>query len=93
MIDPQRLAQEVALLADRSDVTEELTRLGAHLDEVHRMLGDSRPAGRRLDFLAQELHREVNTIGSKSQHPGIAARVVEAKAEVERLREQVQNVE
>jgi len=92
-VDPQRLAQEVAILADRADVTEELTRLGAHLDEVERLLGDAKPHGRRLDFLAQELHREVNTIGSKAQRAEIAQRVVEAKSEVERLREQVQNVE
>ena len=92
-VDPQRLAQEVALIADRADITEELTRIVVHLDEVQRLLEDSKPAGRRLDFLAQELHREVNTVGSKSQNPQIAARVVEAKAEVERLREQVQNVE
>lgn len=92
-LDPQRLAQEVALLADRADVTEELTRLRTHLDELQRLLGQREPAGRRLDFLVQELHREVNTIGSKSQRAEIAARIVEAKAEVERLREQIQNVE
>jgi uncharacterized protein (TIGR00255 family) len=88
-LDPQRLALEVALLADKSDVSEELTRLAAHLDEVDALLGAEGAIGRRLDFLAQELHREVNTIGSKTQ----AARVIDAKAEVERLREQVQNVE
>jgi uncharacterized protein (TIGR00255 family) len=88
-LDPQRLALEVALLADKSDVSEELTRLAAHLDEVDALLAADGAIGRRLDFLAQELHREVNTIGSKTQ----AARVIDAKAEVERLREQVQNVE
>jgi uncharacterized protein (TIGR00255 family) len=92
-VDPQRLAQEVAILADRSDVAEELTRLGAHLDEVERLLGERRPVGRRLDFLSQELHREVNTLGAKTQRAEIAQRTVDAKTEVERLREQVQNVE
>ncbi len=92
-IDPQRLAQEVALLADRADVTEELVRLGVHFDEIARLCDLGEPVGRRLDFLAQELHREFNTIGSKSQRAEVAQRVVAAKAEVERLREQVQNVE
>ncbi|MSP59591.1 MAG: YicC family protein [Myxococcales bacterium] len=92
-VDPQRLAQEVAILADRADVAEELTRLRTHLDEATRLLAEPRPSGRRLDFLAQELHREVNTVGSKAQRAEIAQRVVEAKTEVERLREQVQNVE
>ena len=92
-VDPQRLAQEVAILADRADITEELTRFHTHLDEVDRLLAGTDPSGRRLDFLAQELHREINTMGSKSQRAEIAARVIEAKAEVERLREQVQNVE
>jgi uncharacterized protein (TIGR00255 family) len=92
-IDSQRLAQEVAFLADKADVAEELTRLETHLAELKRLLGQSGPAGRRLDFLTQELNREVNTIGSKSQSAQVAARVVDAKAEVERLREQIQNVE
>jgi uncharacterized protein YicC (UPF0701 family) len=93
LIDPARLAQEVAFLADKADVTEELTRLETHLVELKRLLGQSGPAGRRLDFLTQELNREINTIGSKSQSAQVAARVVDAKAEVERLREQIQNVE
>ena len=92
-IDPQRLAMEVALIADRADITEEVTRFGTHLDEVERLLAGREPAGRRLDFLAQELHREVNTMGAKSQRAEIAARIIEAKAELERLREQVQNLE
>ncbi len=93
-VDPQRLAQEVALFADRVDVAEELTRLAAHLQEARRLVAvEKAPSGRRLDFLTQELHREINTIGSKSQSAACAARVVEAKAELERLREQVQNVE
>jgi uncharacterized protein (TIGR00255 family) len=92
-LDPARLAQEVALLADRTDVTEEVTRLRSHLSQARALLAGAEPAGRKLDFLVQEMHREVNTIGSKSQSAEIAALVVSAKAEVERMREQVQNVE
>ncbi|HEX9307777.1 MAG TPA: YicC/YloC family endoribonuclease [Anaeromyxobacter sp.] len=92
-LDPARLAQEVALFADRTDVTEEVTRLRSHLAQARALLGGGEPAGRKLDFIVQEMHREVNTIGSKSQSAEIAALVVSAKAEVERLREQVQNVE
>jgi uncharacterized protein (TIGR00255 family) len=92
-LDPARLAQEVAILADRTDVTEEITRLGSHVAQVRALLGSGEPAGRKLDFLVQEMHREVNTIGSKSQSADIAAAVVEMKAEIERMREQVQNVE
>jgi uncharacterized protein (TIGR00255 family) len=92
-LDPARLAQEVALFADRTDVTEEVTRLRSHMAQARALLGGAEPAGRKLDFLVQEMHREVNTIGSKSQSAEIAAIVVAAKAEVERMREQVQNVE
>ena len=92
-IDAQRLAQEVAILADKADVTEELTRMAAHVVECKRLTDESSANGRRLDFLTQELNREVNTIGAKSQSAQVAARVVDAKAEVERLREQIQNVE
>jgi uncharacterized protein (TIGR00255 family) len=92
-IDPARLAQEVAFFADRIDVAEELTRLGSHLAQMRALITGDAPAGRRLEFLVQEVNREVNTIGSKSQHAGISAQVVELKAEVERIREQVANVE
>ena len=92
-VDPARLAQEIALLADRTDVTEEVTRLHSHVAQVRALLAGAEPAGRKLDFLVQEMHREVNTIGSKSQSAEIAAIVVTLKAEVERMREQVQNVE
>jgi uncharacterized protein (TIGR00255 family) len=92
-LDPARLAQEVALFADRSDVAEEITRLGSHLAQVRALLALAEPAGRKLDFLVQEMHREVNTIGSKSQSAEVAGIVVSLKAEVERMREQVQNVE
>jgi uncharacterized protein (TIGR00255 family) len=92
-VDEARIAQEVAILADRIDITEELVRLRSHLGQMRGLLGEDSPVGRRLDFLTQELAREVNTIGSKSQSAEIAARVVSAKAEVEKIREQVQNVE
>lgn len=92
-VDPQRLAQEVALFADRVDVAEEQTRLDAHFGAFERLVASEEPAGRRMDFLVQEIHREVNTIGSKSQSAEIAELVVGMKAEVERVREQVQNVE
>ncbi len=92
-IDQQRLAQEVALFADRVDVTEELTRLRAHLDEFVRLCESQAPVGRQLDFLMQEMNREANTLTSKAQSAEVAARVVAMKAELERLREQVQNVE
>ena len=92
-LDPGRLAQEVALFADRTDVAEELTRLASHLAQARALVGSEQPAGRKLEFLVQEVNREINTIGSKSQHAGIAALVVELKAELERVREQIQNVE
>jgi uncharacterized protein (TIGR00255 family) len=92
-VDPQRLAQEVALLADRSDVTEELQRLDSHLLQIDGLLREDGPTGRKLEFLIQELHREVNTVGSKAQSAAMTALVVEAKAILERMREQVQNVE
>ena len=92
-VDPQRLAQEVVLFAERTDVAEELTRLRSHLEQFRSLLDAPEPSGRRMDFLVQEMHREVNTTGSKSQHPEISTRVVSLKAELERIREQVQNVE
>ena len=92
-LDPARLAQEVALFADRTDVAEELTRLGSHISQARGLIRSEAPAGRKLEFLVQELNREINTIGSKSQQAAIAAVVVELKSELERVREQVQNVE
>jgi uncharacterized protein (TIGR00255 family) len=92
-VDPQRLAQEVAMFAERTDIAEEVTRLASHLEQFRALMASNEPAGRRMDFLVQEMHREVNTTGSKSQHAEISARVVSMKAEVERIREQVQNVE
>ena len=93
VVDAARLATEVALFADRVDVAEELTRLRSHLSQLRGLMGGREPCGRKMDFLVQEMHREVNTVGSKSQSAEIAAAVVEMKAEIERMREQVQNVE
>jgi len=91
--DPARLAQEVALFADRIDVAEEITRLQSHVGQMRALMEGSAPAGRKMEFLVQELHREANTLGSKSQSAEIAGLVVDLKAEIERMREQVQNVE
>jgi len=92
-LDPARLAQEVAILADRHDITEELVRLRSHLEQARAMVLEGGPVGRRLGFLVQELGRELNTVAAKSQSSEIANSVVEAKAELEKLREQVQNIE
>ncbi len=92
-VDPARIAQEVAMFADRSDIAEEVTRLRSHVEQFQRLMASDEPAGRRMDFLVQEMHREANTSGSKSQSAEISAVVVELKAEIERIREQVQNVE
>lgn len=92
-LDPQRLVQEVAYFAERTDIAEEMTRLSSHFEQFRQLLASNEPSGRKLDFLVQEMHREVNTTGSKSQNADISARIVAMKAEVERIREQVQNVE
>ncbi len=92
-VDPARLLQEAALLADRSDVTEELVRLRSHLQTFHQRLAGEGAVGRTLDFLCQEILRELNTLGAKCREPEVGERLVEAKSACERLREQVQNVE
>ncbi len=92
-LDPARLAQEAAILADKADIAEELARFGSHIDQFAEALSASEPVGRRLDFLLQEMNREVNTIGSKAAEHAVSARVVELKTVLERLREQAQNVE
>ncbi len=89
----ERLYQEVAFLAERSDVTEELVRLASHLDQLEKLLRGDEPAGKRLDFLLQEVHREFNTIASKSADLDVTQRTLEARGEIEKLREQAQNVE
>jgi len=88
-----RLHQELAVYADRCDVTEELTRLGSHLDQFQSTVKGKGVMGRRLDFLLQEMGREVNTIGSKANDAEVGAQVVELKTELEKIREQIQNVE
>jgi uncharacterized protein (TIGR00255 family) len=89
----ERIRAEVALFAAKSDVDEEITRLGAHLDEVERVLGKGGAAGKRLDFLAQELNREANTLASKAAGLTIADCALELKLLIEQIREQVQNIE
>lgn len=92
-IDPIRLAQEVAIIADKSDVAEEITRLESHITQFGWFLGSNEPVGRRLDFLLQEFLREVNTLSSKIANASIAHLGVEMKNQIEKLREQVQNIE
>ncbi len=92
-LDPGRLAQEIAVLAERADITEELVRLTSHLDQAHALLGQAGAVGRRLEFLVQEIGRELNTIGAKATAAEISTAIVDAKAALEKIREQVQNVE
>ncbi len=92
-IDPARLAQEAAIMADKSDVTEEVVRLRSHISQFRSFLERDEPVGRRLDFLLQEFLREVNTLASKISNDDIAHLGVEMKNEIEKLREQVQNIE
>ena len=91
--DPQRLEQELAQLAQRLDISEELDRLASHIEEVEAVLTRDEPIGRRLDFLVQELNREANTLASKSQDTDLTRGAVELKVLVEQVREQVQNLE
>jgi uncharacterized protein (TIGR00255 family) len=92
-IDAERLAQEVALLADRRDISEELARLDSHTGQLRQMLSQRESIGRKIEFMLQELLRELNTIASKSGNAEIAQRVVEGKGCLEKMREQAQNVE
>ncbi|MCX7714993.1 MAG: YicC family protein [Clostridia bacterium] len=91
--DENRILTEVAIFADKVAVNEEIVRLSSHFDEFYNILNSNEPSGRKLDFLIQEINREVNTIGSKANDIEIAKKVVELKAELEKLREQVQNIE
>lgn len=91
--DPQRVAQEVAVYADRCDISEELVRFRSHTGQFRALFDDAEAVGRRMDFLVQELNREVNTMGSKSNDADLTRVVVAMKAELEKVREQVQNVE
>jgi uncharacterized protein (TIGR00255 family) len=92
-IDPQRVAQEIALFADRCDISEELTRFRSHLLQFRCLLEATEPVGRQMDFLVQELNRETNTMGSKSNDVELTRQVVALKSELEKVREQVQNIE
>jgi uncharacterized protein (TIGR00255 family) len=92
-VDPGRLEQEIALFAERVDIAEELTRLESHCVQFAQLVASTEAIGRRLDFLLQEMAREANTVGAKSPDAPIAHAIVEVKAEIERMREQVQNVE
>jgi len=91
--DPLRFQQEIAFLAERSDITEEIVRAESHLDQFRSLLEGNDPVGRKMDFLLQEIHREVNTVSAKANDAEISQRVVEIKSELEKIREQVQNVE
>jgi uncharacterized protein (TIGR00255 family) len=91
--DPQRVAQEIAIFADRCDISEEISRFRSHMVQFRALFNDVEPVGRRMDFLVQELNREVNTMGSKSNDADLTRTVVCLKSELEKVREQVQNVE
>jgi uncharacterized protein (TIGR00255 family) len=92
-VPEERIAQEVVIMVERGDIAEELTRLAHHVDQMERAIDGREAAGKKLDFLSQEMLREINTMGSKSRSAAIRTLVVELKTEVERIREQVQNVE
>lgn len=92
-LDESRIAQEAAALADRSDISEELTRLSSHLKQASGMMGEGGPIGRKLEFLLQEINRETNTIGSKTPLADVTKIVVDIKSELEKIREQAQNLE
>jgi len=93
LADEAAVAQEIAKFAGRSDITEEVVRFRGHLDHWHALSESPEPCGRKLDFLLQEMNREVNTAGSKAEGPAVSELIVELKAELEKMREQVQNVE
>ncbi|MEV2280539.1 YicC/YloC family endoribonuclease [Paenibacillus larvae] len=92
-LDEQRIAMEVAVFADRSNIDEEITRLKSHMQQFRQLLRSDEPVGRKVDFLIQEMNREINTIGSKANHAELANLVIHMKAELEKMREQIQNIE
>ena len=92
-LDEERIASEVVFFADKSNIDEEIVRLKSHINQFINILGDKDPIGRKLDFLIQEMNREINTIGSKANDVLISQNVVEVKSEIEKIREQIQNVE
>lgn len=93
LVDEARLAQEVAIYADKSSITEEIVRFRSHINQLRNTIVNDDSIGRKLDFLIQEMNREVNTIGSKSSAIDITNLVIQIKAELEKIREQVQNIE
>jgi len=92
-LEDERVLKEIAIFADKADIEEEITRLASHLTQFHTVMDSGEPVGRKLDFLCQEINREVNTIGSKANNLEITRLVIECKNELERIREQVQNIE
>ncbi|HWQ30399.1 MAG TPA: DUF1732 domain-containing protein, partial [Negativicutes bacterium] len=92
-IDENRILTEVAVFADKTSIDEELVRLGSHMEELRKALSFNGPVGKKLDFIIQELNREVNTIGSKITDLAILNNVISIKTEIEKIREQVQNIE
>ncbi len=92
-IDPERIAQETAFLADKSDISEEIVRIKSHIDQFRKIMKEEETAGRKLNFLLQEFNREFNTIGSKTGKSEVSHMVVNLKSELEKIREQVQNIE
>lgn len=93
VLENDRLYQEIALLAEKGDITEEITRLSSHIEQFRRISQNKGPIGRQLDFIIQEMHREVNTIGAKSVEPMTSQQVVSMKSNIEKMKEQVQNIE
>ena len=92
-VDRARLATEVAIFADKASIDEEISRLHSHIAQMRSLLLDKEPAGRKLDFVVQEMNREFNTIGSKANDGELTKLVLSGKAEIEKIREQVQNIE
>jgi len=92
-LDPARIAQEAAFFADRTDVTEEIVRAKSHMNQFEQIMNAAEPAGKKLNFLLQELNREFNTMGSKICNADVAHLIIDAKSELEKIREQIQNVE
>ena len=92
-IDPERITQEAAFLADKSDISEEIVRVASHIKQFRTIMRSEEPAGRKLNFLLQELHREFNTMGSKTEKAHVSHTIVDVKSELEKIREQLQNVE
>jgi len=93
VLDPVRISQEAAILADKSDVSEEITRIYSHIKQCREILESEEPGGRKLNFLIQEFNREFNTIGSKAGNASLSHKVVDLKSKLEKIREQVQNIE